>query len=768
MASELLSLRADWWLGAAWAVFVFALIPRMRPLRTALLYGLFFLLAGAQAVGHRYPVAPDHLVNRMQRPVEHLKLAGVIVDDPVREEGRLPGIALWKFPLEIERVQRETSWQRARGRIEVRLELPEDAAGARYGEVWRFEGTVRKMPARFASQPMLILAANEKSAFRLNGNKGWWLRRWCLTGRRAAAERLAAGIEQDPTAIGFARALMMGYRQGLPARTVQAFSRTGTMHIVAISGAHVGMIALLLLAVVRATGVSQPRWPWIMAPLLIVYALSTGMAPSAIRACLMAICFFFAYASWRQPDALSALALSALLILGVSPGQLARPGFLLSYVVVAGLIVLFPPVRDALHRSFIPLDPPLKWVQRHLVVPTRRMLLDLFGVTLVAWLVSTPLIALFFNLVSPVALLANLAVVPLAFLILFSACLALSLGFLHPVLLESFNEAGRFFTSCLLGIIDACDRIPGAAVYVPTPSPWLVALVTLLIGAVIIGHRLVRRGAIIILLVLLTVLFWRMGPGRPMEMAVRNIGPVSVAVLHIPGAGDWLIDTGPQFTERRLQSFLNECGVNRLRGIIVTRASMEAAGALPALVSRLPVGEVWIPDSRVRSSTFAEMIATLEAGGVPVLRRSRGERTELSGAAFEILSPDRTRSYPDSAAGGLVFRISRWASAAIVFPRRDSRLENALLASPQDYGGQAAVELSAAHDRAPASPEWQFAFRPDTVLRPVGAGGRFRFDDELDMQPGLVRLYFDETAILRAEARRGFAAVLPKAPLDLD
>ncbi|MCO6400137.1 MAG: ComEC/Rec2 family competence protein [Verrucomicrobia bacterium] len=761
VASEILPLPAWAWMGAAWLILVLAAIPPLRSWRTALLYSLFVLVAAAQTAGHRAPVAPDHIANRMQRPIEHLNVTGVVADDPIREAGWRPGVALWKFPLALDRIQREREWQPAQGRIEVRLELPEDAVGARYGEHWRFEGAVRKAPGRFAAPPRFTLAVNEKAAKRLAGTGGWWLRRWCLAGRRAAAERLGAGVEFDPAAVGLTRALMLGYRQELPERALSAFSRTGTMHIVAISGAHVGMIALLLLALVRATGLSQPRWPWVMAPLLLIYALSTGMAPSAIRACLMAVCFFFAYACWRQPDALSALALSALLILGADPSQLARPGFLLSYGVVAGLLILFPPVRAALHRWFVPPDPPATWLRQHLIEPVRPMLLDLFGVTLVAWLISTPLIALFFNLVSPVALVANLAVVPLAFLILFASCLALALGFIHPVLLESFNHAARFFSQCLFGIIDACDRIPASSFHVPTPSPWLVAALTLLIAAAVVGHRLVRRLSAGALLVLLLVIAWRIGPGRPLEIAVRNLGPTAVAILHVPGSGDWLIDTGPTFTERRLQRFLNESGVNRLRGIAITRASSEAAGALPAVLDRLSVEEVWIPDSRIRSSSFAALIAAVEASGALVRRRGRGDRVEEGGSAFEVLSPDRGQNYPDSGAGGLVLRVSRWASAALVFPLRDSRLERALLAHAQDYGGQAAIELNAPRDRTPASAEWQFAFRPDVIVRSVGEGGRFRPDDELDAQPGLLRLYSDETAILRAAPHSGFVAVPP-------
>lgn len=750
------------WLAAAWLVLLLTCLPLLARYRTMLLYLLIFLLASARTDLARAPISPDHLVNRMQRPVEYLKLTGVVADDPIREEGWRPGTVVWRFPLAVESVQREVPWQRARGRVEIRLETTGEGLNIQYGERWQVQGPVQKSAGRFASPPRLSLSIEEGAARRLAGQGGWFLRRWCLAGRRLCAERLGAGIEDDPSAAGLARALVLGYRQELPERAQLAFARTGTLHVVAISGAHVGMVALLMLTVVRATGLSQPRWPWVMAPLLLVYALGTGMTPSAVRACLMATSFYFAYACWRQPDALSALALSALLILVVDPSQLLRPGFLLSYAVVAGLIVWFPRVRDTLHRRFISRDETPGWFRRHLVVPIRNLLIDLVGVTWVAWLVSTPLVAAFFNLVSPIALLANLAVVPLAFLILFSSCLGLLLGFIHPALLEAYNHAARFFASLLFAVVEHCERLPGASFYVPAPPIWLVALVLLLIGLWILGGRLVRRGAAIALVVVLFCIGWHVGWGRPFEVAVRHLGPTSVALVHTPHSGDWLFDTGPAFTERRLISFLNERGINRLRAVVITRASVEASGALSALLDKRKVDEVWIPVGRVRSQLFAELVAGIEGEGVRVVRRKRGDRIDLrDGAQCEVLHPEEGRSYPDSVSGGLVLRFSHWASAALLIPMRDRRLEENLLAENQDFGGQALVELGLPRDRGPADGVWASVFRPTLHIRPAAPADLYHPADGLDLQTGLIQLAIEEGVVMRAEPKGGFTVRPP-------
>lgn len=766
--SEWVQLSVGWWLAIAWGVLLLAAVPLFKRARSFLVFLLLFSLAAAQTESIRAPVAADHIANRMQRPVENLRVAGIVSDDPVLEESWRPDVEVWRFPLKVERVLRGKEWQTARGRIDVRLETAGGVPDIRYGERWTLQGPVRKNQRRFAAAPRLSLVVKEVSAQRLPGEGGWALWRWCLNGRRFCAEQLAAGIEYDSSAVGLSRAMTVGYRQRLTEKAQLIFSRTGILHVVAISGSHVAIVALLLLSLVRATGLSQPRWPWVMAPLLILYALGTGMEPSAIRACLMALCFYFAYAVWRQPDVLSAFALSALLILSVVPEQLARPGFLLSYVVVAGLIILFPSTRDWLYRKCIPMEEPKTWFGRNLFAPSRRFVLDLAGITWVAWLISTPLIAGFFNLVSPVALLANLFVVPLAFLILFSTCLALLLGFIHPALLEAYNHATRFFASCLFRVVDVCDKIPGGSFYVLPPPGWLVALLLLLLAVWVAGSRWWRRLAAFGTILTLVLIGWQVGPGRPFEVATRNIGPVSVAVLHVPGSGDWLIDAGPAFSGRRVLNFLNERGVNRLQGVVLTRASMETVGALPELMESREIGEVWVPDGRIRSRPFAELIARLEEQGVAVRRLSSGNRIPLPDGVCEVLSPKIGQQYPNSLAAGLVLRFSHLASAFLVFPARDLLIEKNLSAEPQDYGGQAGIEMGFLRERVSSDATWSEAFRPSAMIRPISTADQFRPDDKLDAQPGLQRIAFMDTAILRANPQGGFTVIPPAPQREID
>ena len=741
------------WLALAWIAALAVLLPMYGALRTGALHLAFLSLAAAHGALRASPIDPAHLVNRLQRDGEHLALRAVIADDPTPLPGRSEDTRAWRFPVVLEEARRAADWTPARGRIRVRWETTNTAAVLRYGQRVHLEGPVRAGEAQLAAPPALRLSVDDRGLRVLDGDGGWWLRRWCLEGRRLCAERLGRGLDHHPDAVGLMRALTLGYNHELPERADEAFRRTGTLHIVAISGAHVAMVALLFLAVVRSTGLSQPRWPLLMAPLLVVYALGTGLAPSAVRACLMSIVFFTAYACWRQPDSLSSLALSALLILGVAPDQLARPGFLLSYVVVLGLILFHPVVRDAMRRRFLKPDEPDTGGAR-----ARRFVLghaiDLASMNVVAWLVSTPLIVYYFNLVSPVALLANLLAVPLAFLILFSASLSLVLGWLHPLLLELFNHAAAAFIDLLFLLTDWFERAPGAYTHAPAPPGWLIALTLVLLGLWMRGGRRARRVAAVATLALVGIAVWRTTAPRPFDLAVQPLGPVAVAHLRIPGEGDWLFDAGPAFTHTALDRFLDRRGVNRLRAVVLTRATMETAGALPALLQGRTIEELWIPAAPGRSRAFQEFMSQLEATGIRIRRLARGDtRSFADGTFLHVLHPEADGRYPSGADGGLVLRLGHGPASLLIMGPRETRLETELLAAPEDYGAAALLQLAASDDPEPESSPWLDAVRPAWIIRPERPADAWQPQPRRERAPFVHLL--DPEAPLRIRARPG-------------
>ncbi len=94
-------------------------------------------------------------------------------------------------------------------------------------------------------------------AFFLDGGRGNPLKAWCMKRRRICREILGRGLDDFPEQRGLLQALLLGYREELPAALRRDFAATGTVHIFAISGAHVGMVTLLFAGLLRALGVPR-------------------------------------------------------------------------------------------------------------------------------------------------------------------------------------------------------------------------------------------------------------------------------------------------------------------------------------------------------------------------------------------------------------------------------------------------------------------------------------------------------------------------------
>jgi ComEC/Rec2-related protein len=344
---------------------------------------------------------------------------------------------------------------------------------------------------RFAERLFFVAGARDSRRLERQGARDW--RALCERYRRRAAARLAAGLEAHPTETALIQAIMLGYRGEIPPALNRAFRNSGTIHVFAISGMHVVVIAWLLTFVVARLGVPRHLWILPLAPLLTIYVWSTGGQPSALRAGVMALLYLAAPLLGRRPDTPSTLALSALLLLAADPFQLHDVGFILSFAVVTGLIVLAAPLVRRLRRlaglERLALDiealarlggeaererRTLWW--RRCKLTTGRYLADLAGVSLAAWLTSAPLTAYYFKLFTPVSLPANLVVVPLSFLVMAAASLSLVAGSLAPALAIVCNRAAWASTAAMTAAARTTASWSWGVIRLPQPPPvWLMA-----------------------------------------------------------------------------------------------------------------------------------------------------------------------------------------------------------------------------------------------------------------------------------------------------
>ena len=667
---------------------------------------------------------PVDLITQMERPREYVELVGIVADEPTLTEN--PKQWAQTFPLKLEGFRRTAQWQKIRDTVTVRWSSSQAPIAVKYGDRWLFHGLLSADEDRSLIQAHLqtyTLYVVENQARFVSGNHGHPLVAWCLKMRGKCRQILGRGLEAYPEQAGLLKALLLGYRAELPEALYRDFSSTGTIHIFAISGAHVAVMSFLLLALLKALGISRPYWVLWLCPFLALYTITTGMAPSAIRACIMAVIFWSAGLFGRQPDSLSSLALAALLILGVAPEQIVDLGFIFSFATVVGLITLYPvilaPFRGTTDRDPWMLQPAS--AAGKILRQGLRRLASLMTVSLAAWLASAPCTAYFFNLFSPIALPANLVVVPTAFLVMLTGCLALVTGSAFAVTAEIFNHANRVFITLLMKSIGAAAAMPAGHFYVRSPAPWFVAAWYALLFVFLLARNTLRWIALSLIFVLAGTGFLLRPADRTTRMDLLDVGDGQALLIDAPGDHDWLVDTGPAYKAHRVIEHIRRQGINRLEVLVLTHADADHIGAAAEIIRHCHVGAIWYPGGQAKFPAKNDLFEEAAQQGIPIEPRLRGDRGSWSsGIEWEVLHPPAGGPlFRKANDGSLVMRMAKEAGSILIMGGANAVAESSML--------QARIEPAAtiliAGDHASSntcSEAWIDAVNPAYVLISTG------------------------------------------------
>lgn len=274
-----------------------------------------------------------------------------------------------------------------------------------------------------------------------------WLFRIAMKWRNELLELLRLQ-DLGKSEFAIASAMLLGYTDEIDSEVMKDYAATGVIHILSVSGMHVGMIFLaleMLLGFLRRwrTG----RIVKVILTLLLIwsYAMITGLSPAVLRASVMLTLIIIGHSSSRYPDTLNILAASIFLLLVWDPKLLMDMGFQLSYLAMAGIIILNQPVYNLFDISNTILDKV--W--------------SLLSVSVTAQLATAPLCLYYFHQFPNYFLIANLIVVPLSSLVIYIGIVVLfcsGIPLLSVVLAKLFS--GSIWI--LNGFICFAGSLPGA------------------------------------------------------------------------------------------------------------------------------------------------------------------------------------------------------------------------------------------------------------------------------------------------------------------
>ncbi|MTI38226.1 ComEC/Rec2 family competence protein, partial [Fulvivirga lutimaris] len=392
--------------------------------------------------------------------------------------------------VEVEKVLTNEEWQGASGNIY--LYIPKsDSVQLQYGESILVYGKPSLLsppqnPGEFDYKRFLTFQNIYHTQFItkdkieiIGDNDGNYLLSKAFAIRKWATIKLSQAIK-NPREQNIALALILGVKDGLNDDIKNAYSASGAMHVLAVSGLHVGIIYLILLFVLkRLQNNSVGRWVLFAISIFVLwtYAAVTGFSPSVLRAVTMFTAIALSKAMNRHTNIYNTLAGSALVLLIYDPYLIMSVGFQLSYLAVLGIVYLQP----IIYAQFVSAN----WVV--------DKIWSITAVAIAAQLATFSLGLLYFHQFPTFFFLSNLVVIPGAFCILILGLAVLAVSWLEPL----FDILGYSMEQLIWGInelVFGIMKIPNSQikdVYITTPQTWLI------IGFVLFSFLLFQKRKII-------------------------------------------------------------------------------------------------------------------------------------------------------------------------------------------------------------------------------------------------------------------------------
>ena len=468
-----------------------------------------------------------------------------------------------------------------------------------------------------------------------------------------ARSTMARGLPEEDPPLQLLWAMVLGWRTALSGEVSEPFMRSGTMHVFAISGLHIALIASLLVAMLRVCRMPRRYCALVVVPLIWLYTGATGWQASAVRSTIMTSVIVAGWLLTRPADLLNSLCAAAFIILVWDPQQLFQASFQLSFAVVLSL-ALFGPLLDELRKRLFKFDP---WVPDELRPPWQRRLrrpIDYlttsFAVSLAAWLGSLPLVAAYFNLLTPISLLANLIVVPLSSGALACSLGSLALGPFVPIVGELFNHSAWFFMVWMIRASEWAAAVPTGCLHVGTPSPLFFLIYYGALAAILTGvlqkprWRVWTGGALAALTAVWLGIHLHWRAQTRLTILPMN-GGGSVHLVSPRAEENWLIDCGDDSSATHvLKPYLRSQGVNQLANLLITHGDVHHAGGVPLIRSAFELNHAWFSAVPFRSPAYREAQRVMAEPASLASTLHRDQRI----SPWTVLHPDDTDRMPQA------------------------------------------------------------------------------------------------------------------------
>lgn len=515
-----------------------------------------------------------------------------------------------------------------------------------------------------------------------------------------------------------AAALLLGDSPGMTTDDWDLYLRTGVIHVLAISGQHLVVLAGFLWLALRLMRVRHRRGAPLVALLLLFYALVVGARPPVMRSAWVVLAYSGGVLLQRPTHPANTFALAWLGVVLANPADIFNAGCQLSFLAVAVLIwgvsgiskwpylfggslyghanqqsvvVDLAGDRGALARLLEESRPrPIRLMRAVL-----RQVVAAYLINAIVWLAVTPLAAAHFHLVSPVALLIGPPLVLLTSIALLTGFAVLLLAQLAGPLAWPFALVTQYSLAGCTGLTQLGANLPGGYFFVPDiPSWWLWIFYTTLLAG--LGSRLVERfqlpalGLVLGWLVVgLMIVLWPPRPGE-FRCTFLAVGHGGCIVMETPGGQVMLYDAGsiagPDLTRRYIAPYLWSRGIRRIDDVFLSHADLDHFNGVPALLERFSVGRITCTPTFAQRDMKAvhTTLTAIDRPNVPRRVVSVGERCwDVDGVSIDVLHPPTEGPEGKENARSLVLHVRhRELSILLTGDLEDAGLDQVLAMPP--------------------------------------------------------------------------------------
>jgi competence protein ComEC len=428
---------------------------------------------------------------------------------------------------------------------------------------------------------------------------------------RKRIDKIIHDLNQPQTA-GLLRGLLLADRTEIDYETKSNFINSGVIHVLAVSGLHVGYILLIMIFLFGRFGIYARSLLTIIG--LLAFMFITGVPPSVFRATLMAIILIIAYLFNRSTNIVNSLAIAAFLILIINPNEIYNPGFQLSFAAVLSIGLIYPKFQKSISKLKI----KSKWIE---------YILLFLAVSLSAQIGTIPFTLAYFSKLSVIALFANLVVIPLVGVIIGIAFITIVVGIISYPIAIYFAAANDMITNIMFHFIKLTGQLDFSFLWIRNYSLYHSIIFYLaIIFLFVFLERFIKKYTkliVILIAVIFVTVFSRFDDKKLLEdnklsMLMIDVGQGDSFLLKFPNGKTALIDAGEANAyfdngERVIIPLLDYLNINEIDYGFISHLDLDHYGGFISILQEGRIKQIYRPkpDSSEKSVRLENYLNSL-------------------------------------------------------------------------------------------------------------------------------------------------------------